>query len=102
MPECPWCERAFEPRKDEGKLQVYCSRLCRQSFRNAAASYVLAEVTAGRLDVDRVRKGRGGNVRVRNSGDSTLPGPEVAQAAPASPALSGGLPATSQTGDTSP
>jgi hypothetical protein len=75
MAECPWCKRSFEPRSGQGgKAQIFCGRACRRLTRNTAVRYILIEVAAGRLDMDRVREVAGSNVRVAPRGLEASPG----------------------------
>jgi hypothetical protein len=85
MTICPWCERAFEPRSGQGgKPQVYCGGACRHDLRDTAVRYVLAEVAAGQLDLDRVGERGRSKVRVAPRGLGASPAiPEPPE--PASP-----------------
>ena len=51
---CRWCRRPFEPRRREsgGKPQRFCSHLCREDYHATVHRLALAEVEAGRVDLE--------------------------------------------------
>jgi hypothetical protein len=54
---CGWCGRAFAPRRDGGKPQVFCRPVCRRGFDSAGRRWVSEAIASGVLAIDALRKG---------------------------------------------
>jgi hypothetical protein len=54
---CVWCGRAFAPRRDGGKRQVFCRPVCRRAFDAAGRRWVADAIASGMLTVDGLRNG---------------------------------------------
>jgi len=52
---CPWCERAFTPRKTGGSRQVYCSKKCRHAVREAQVAYCQNLLESGQVTIAELR-----------------------------------------------
>lgn len=57
MTACLWCGSGFEPRRDGGKAQRFCSPDCRLAFHRAARLWAIAAIDAGTLTVAALRNG---------------------------------------------
>lgn len=53
--KCLWCPTEYEPRRDGGKAQRFCSPACRRAFDQAAREYVREAVKAGTLTVAEIQ-----------------------------------------------
>jgi hypothetical protein len=56
MIPCLWCGRAFAPRRSGGRTQRFCGTRCRRGFDAGLRAWTLAELAAGRLTVDNIRR----------------------------------------------
>ncbi len=54
-PLCTWCEAAFEPRRNGGSVQRFCSKNCRQDFNTACRVWAAQEYEAERLSIFTLR-----------------------------------------------
>src|SRR5215472_16926237 len=54
---CPWCGRAFTPRRDGGKTQRFCREPCRRSYDAAGRRWVAKAIAGGTLTLDDLRSG---------------------------------------------
>jgi hypothetical protein len=54
---CGWCGRAFVPRRDGGKRQVFCRPACRRGFDAAGRRWVSEAIATGMLTIDALRSG---------------------------------------------
>ncbi len=52
---CTWCGTAYEPRRNGGKPQRFCSASCRRAFNTGCRVYAAAEVDAGRVSVSALK-----------------------------------------------
>jgi len=52
---CLWCSKAFVPRRDGGKPQVFCRPACRRAFDAAGRRWVAEAITTGVLNVVALR-----------------------------------------------
>lgn len=53
---CLWCRQPYEPRRDGGKRQRFCSKGCRVAFFDAVRAWALMMVEEGTVTVDEIRK----------------------------------------------
>jgi hypothetical protein len=53
---CLWCNHEFLPRNSGGSPQRFCCAGHRRAFHIAAHQFVLAELSAGRVSVNAVKK----------------------------------------------
>ena len=56
---CLWCSKAFVPRKDGGKPQVFCRPACRRGFDAAGRRWVAEAIATGTLSLGALRNGPG-------------------------------------------
>ncbi len=54
-PVCTWCGTAFEPRRDSGSAQRFCSAPCRRAFDSACRIWAAAEYDAERVSIFTLR-----------------------------------------------
>jgi hypothetical protein len=54
---CGWCGRAFAPRRDGGKPQLFCRPVCRRAFDAAGRRWVSEAIATGMLSLDALRNG---------------------------------------------
>jgi hypothetical protein len=52
---CAWCGKRFSPRSSGGRPQRFCRPACRRVCHEAARTWALAELAAGRLTVADLR-----------------------------------------------
>ncbi len=52
---CTWCGTAYEPRKNGGSVQRFCSKDCRQSLNTACRIWAAAEYEAERVSIFALR-----------------------------------------------
>lgn len=56
---CIWCSEPFEPRRDGGSKQRFCSTAHRRAFESAARAYVRRAIEEGTLTVAELRNAPG-------------------------------------------
>lgn len=54
---CLWCGADFERRTTGGKVQRYCSTVCRRAIERAARAWAIARVERGETSVEEIREG---------------------------------------------
>jgi hypothetical protein len=65
---CLWCGSGFQRRQDGGKLQRFCSKVCRSAFYAACRAWAAQAVFDGTINLDTIRGGLPRNVHVRYRG----------------------------------
>lgn len=65
---CLWCERPFEPRRDGGKRQRFCSADHRRDFHHAAGLWVASAIETGVMSRVLLREGLTSNAALVLSG----------------------------------
>jgi hypothetical protein len=55
--ECMWCGTPFEPRRDGGRAQRFCSPTCRRALDAAVRRYVNEALACGTLTIARLKAG---------------------------------------------
>jgi hypothetical protein len=54
---CLWCGRAFTPRRDGGKRQVFCDPVCRRDLDASGRRWVAQAIATGVLTVQELKNG---------------------------------------------
>jgi hypothetical protein len=54
---CGWCSKAFAPRRDGGKPQLFCRPACRRAFDAGGRRWVADAIAGGVLTLDALRNG---------------------------------------------
>ncbi len=60
---CEWCETAFEPRRNGGSVQRFCSKDCRLDFYTACRNWGARQYENGRVSVTALRESLGQRAR---------------------------------------
>jgi hypothetical protein len=57
-PLCPWCERAFTPRRTGGKPQRFCCDTCRRAFERELRAWARNQIAAGDVTPAQLQRAR--------------------------------------------
>jgi hypothetical protein len=64
---CLWCQKAYEPRRDGGRHQRFCSTQCRRDLDKAARNWVASMLQQGLVSVAYLQECLSNNARVAYS-----------------------------------